>query len=94
MTSMSASARFEFRLRPDAKSRIERAAELVRESASDFARTAVEERANQVLRDHDMITVLPGSFFDDLLVALDEPGTPNQALADAARRLPQVVERR
>ncbi len=92
MTTAAAAARFEFRLRPDAKQRIERAAQLVHESASDFARSAVEERAEQILREHDLLTTVPGSFFDELLAALDRPPVGNDALARAARRSRQIVE--
>src|SRR5262245_60028825 len=65
--TIAASARFEFRLRPEAKSRIERAAELVHESTSDFARTAAEERADRVLQEHMLATIVPAEFFDQLL---------------------------
>jgi uncharacterized protein (DUF1778 family) len=92
--SIAASARFEFRLRPEAKSRIEQAAELVHESTSDFARTAAEERANRVLQEHLAATVVPAEFFDELLQAQDAPATPNTALKKAARRATDVVERR
>ncbi len=92
--TIAASARFEFRLRPEAKSRIERAAELVHESTSDFARTAAEERADRVLQEHMLATVVPAEFFDELLQALDAPATPNAALMAAAQRARDVVERR
>ncbi|WP_433610742.1 DUF1778 domain-containing protein [Dactylosporangium sp. CA-139114] len=92
--TIAASARFEFRLRPEAKRRIEQAADLVHESTSDFARTAAEERAERVLQEHMMATVVPAEFFDDLLTALDEPTKPNQALRAAAQRAHDVVERR
>jgi uncharacterized protein (DUF1778 family) len=92
--TIAASARFEFRLRPEAKSRIERAAELVHESTSDFARTAAEERADRVLQEHMLATVVPAEFFDQLLRALDAPAMPNAALMAAAQRARNVVERR
>jgi uncharacterized protein (DUF1778 family) len=92
--TVAASARFEFRLRPEAKNRIEQAAELVHESTSDFARTAAEERANRVLQEHLAATVVPAEFFDELLQALDEPANPNAALKTAAQRARGVVERR
>lgn len=66
-------ARLEFRLHADAKRRLERAAELLCVSASDFARCAVEERAEEVLRDHQLMTVVPAAFFDEMLLALDAP---------------------
>jgi uncharacterized protein (DUF1778 family) len=90
----SISARFEFRLRADAKRRIEQAAELLHESASDFARTAAEERAERVLREHMLMTVVPAEFFEDLLRALDAPAKPNEALKAAARRARTAVEQR
>jgi uncharacterized protein (DUF1778 family) len=92
--TIAASARFEFRLRPEAKRRIEQAAELVHESASDFARTAAEERANRILQEHLTATVVPAAFFDQLLDALDQPAHPNKALKAAARRAHDIVERR
>ena len=48
---MAASARLEFRVRPDTKSMIERAAELMHEPVSEFARTAAEEKAERVIRE-------------------------------------------
>lgn len=92
--TIAASARFEFRLRPEAKRRIEQAAGLVHESTSDFARAAAEERADRVLREHALRTVAPSEFFDQLLAALDAPAEPNPALTAAARRARQGVERR
>ncbi len=92
--TIAASARFEFRLRPEAKRRIEQAAELVHESTSDFARTAAEERADQVLHEHSVATVVPADFFEELLRALDAPPRPNTALKNAAQRARGVVERR
>jgi uncharacterized protein (DUF1778 family) len=92
--AVPASSRFEFRLRPDAKNRIERAAALVHETASDFARTATEERADHVLRDHDLITPVTDEFFEDLLAALDEPPAANPALRSAAKRARTVYKRR
>jgi uncharacterized protein (DUF1778 family) len=90
----SISARFEFRLRADAKRRIELAAELLHESASDFARTAAEDRAERVLREHMLTTVVPAEYFDDLLRALDAPAKPNETLKEAARRARTAVEQR
>ena len=47
---MAQTARFEFRVRPEDKARIEAAAALAHESASDFARAAAIERADAILR--------------------------------------------
>lgn len=82
---MPESARLELRVRPDRKSRIERAAELVHESVSEFARTAAEEKAERVIREHEATTTVPAAFFDELLDALDAPQRANAALARAAR---------
>ncbi|GAB7048518.1 type II toxin-antitoxin system TacA family antitoxin [Catenuloplanes indicus] len=92
--TIAASARFEFRLRPEAKKRIEQAAELVHESTSDFARTAAEERADQILHEHSAGTIVPADFFEELLRALDAPARPNAALQKAAERARGIVERR
>jgi uncharacterized protein (DUF1778 family) len=88
-----ASHRFEFRLRPDSKQRIEHAASLVDESTSDFVRAAAEQRADVVLREHDAVTIVPAAFFDELLAALDAEPQPSAALARAAKRAGDVVDR-
>lgn len=86
----SASARLEFRIRPDLKSRIERAAELVPEPVGEFARTAAEEKAERILREYEATTTVPAEFFDALL---DAPPRPNAALARAAERARETVNR-
>ena len=88
---MAATARLEVRLRPDAKARLERAAALAHVGVSDFVRSAAEERAEQVLAEHETQTVVPGEFYDELLAALDAPAQPNPALDAAARRARQLV---
>lgn len=86
-------ARFEFRLDPDAKERIETAAELAEESTSDFARRAVVERASDVLRAHQA-TVVPQSYFSELLAALDQPDERNETLTRAAERARDLIKRK
>lgn len=88
-----ASARLEFRVRPERKSRIERAAELVHEPVSEFARTAAEEKAERVIREHEATTTVPTEFFDDLLAALDAPARPSAALAAAAQQARETLVR-
>lgn len=83
-----------FRLRPEVKERIEYAAELVRESVSDFARKAAETRAEQILHEHLLTTTVPAAFFDAMLEALDSSANPNDALTRAARRVDDVLKRR
>ncbi|MCH9668700.1 MAG: DUF1778 domain-containing protein [Actinomycetia bacterium] len=87
------SARLEFRVRPDRKSLIERAAELMHEPVSEFARTAAEEKAQRIIDEHEATTTVSAEFFDDLLAALDAPAKPNAALQRAAKRARDVVER-
>jgi len=93
MMTAAASARLEFRVRPDKKSLIERAAELAHEPVSEFARAAAEEKAEQVLREHEATTSVPAEFFDELLAALDAPAAPSAALARAAQRAHETVIR-
>lgn len=87
------SARLEFRLRPDRKSLIERAADLVHEPVSEFARSAAEEKAQRVIDEYEATTTVPPEFFEDLLAALDAPAKPNPALKRAAKRARDVVKR-
>lgn len=89
----AASARLEFRVRPDRKSLIERAAELVHEPVSEFARAAAEEKADRIIREYEATTTVPAGFFDDLLDALDALPSPNAALTRAAKRARDTVAR-
>lgn len=89
----AASARLEFRVRPDRKSLIERAANLVHEPVSEFARGAAEEKALRVISEYEATTTVPPEFFDDLLIALEAPATPSAALARAAKRAARTVTR-
>ena len=85
-------ARLEFRVRPETKERIEDAAKVAGLPVSDFVRAAAEERADQVLRDHGLVTLVPADFFDSLLAALDAPANPNSALMKTARRRRQSLK--
>lgn len=89
----AASARLEFRVSPEDKGRIERAAELVGEPVTSFARTAAEEKADRILREHEATTTVPAEFFDELIAALDAPAEPNLALRKAAARMRKTVAR-
>lgn len=90
---VAASARLEFRVRPDRKSLIERAAELMHEPVSEFARAAAEEKADRIIREYEATTTVPAEFFDDLLEALDAPARPNTALTQAGSRARELVTR-
>lgn len=80
-------------MRADRKSRIERAAELVHEPVSEFARTAAEEKADRVIREYEATTTVPAGFFDDLLEALDAPPRSNAALTRAAKKARETLAR-
>jgi uncharacterized protein (DUF1778 family) len=83
---MVATARLEVRVRPADKARLERAAALEQVPVSEFVRSAVEDRTERVLMEHESRTVVPAEFFDDLLAALDSAPTVNEALAAATQR--------
>ncbi len=89
----TASARLEVRVRRDSKARLERAADLMQVPLSDFVRSAAEDRADQVLREHETQTKVSAEFFDELLAALDGPAQSNKALARAAKRARNIVTR-
>lgn len=90
---MSKTARFEFRVEPEGKSDIERAAAISGESASDFVSHAALERARVVL-EQQHVTAVPSDYFDKLMDALDAPAKLNEPTRDAFRRLDEVVKRR
>lgn len=89
---MSRTARFEFRVDPESKTEIERAAAASGESASDFARRAAVERAQAVLQ-QQRVTIVPTDFFDKLMDELDAPPVSNERTRAAVRRLDEVVKR-
>ena len=88
---LAATARLEVRVRPDTKARLERAAALTQVPVSDFVRSAAEDRAEQVLAEHDTQTLVPAEFYDELLAALDAPAQPNATLSRAAGRARDLV---
>jgi len=90
---MAANARLEFRVRPETKAQIERAAALVDTPVSEFVRSAAEDRAERVMAEHEAHTRVPAEFFDELLAALDAPAEPSPALARAAERARAAVAR-
>lgn len=89
----AATARLEVRVRPDSKARLEQAASLTNVALSDFVRSAAEDRAEQILADHESTTRVPAEFFEDLLAALDTPVVAKANLAHAARRAASLVTR-
>jgi uncharacterized protein (DUF1778 family) len=89
----AAATRLEFRIRPEAKQRIQQAADLLALPVGDFVRSAAEIRAEQVIR-NNASTLVPVDFFDALLRALDQSARPNAALKRAARRRRTVLQPR
>lgn len=89
---MSKTARFEFRVDPESKTEIERAAAASGESTSDFVVRAAVERAQAVLQ-QQQVTVVPSDYFDKLMDALDAPAVPSEATREAIRRFDEVVKR-
>lgn len=85
------SSRLEVRVRPESKSRVEHAAALLQVPVSDFVRSAVEERAEQVLAEYETATRVPATFYDDLIAALETSAEPSAALTRAAQHARNVV---
>jgi uncharacterized protein (DUF1778 family) len=86
------SERFEFRVAAEQKQAIAAAGALLGMDASDFAREVLVERAEEVLTEHEVKTVVPASYFADLVAALDEPVRPNAALRKALDRACREVD--
>ena len=86
----AATQRLEFRVEPEVRTRIERAAQIVALPISEFVRTAATERADEVLSAHEE-TRVPPTFFDELIASLDAPYAPNEALVRAARRHRETI---
>lgn len=87
-----ASERFEFRVAAEQKQVIAAAAALLGMDASDFAREVLTERAEDVLAEHEVKTVVPASYFEDLVAALDTPAEANPALRKAQDLARQVAK--
>jgi uncharacterized protein (DUF1778 family) len=77
--------RIEFRLPPEAKRDIERAAMVQGRTLTDFAIDTLTERARAVLAEHDQVR-LSNRDRDIFLAMLDADPKPNSALLKAARR--------
>jgi uncharacterized protein (DUF1778 family) len=77
--------RAQYRPTAEQKELLVRAASLTGQSLSDFMRTAVEERAQRVIADHERI-VLSGQGRETFLVALANPPQPNDRLTALMER--------
>ncbi len=80
---VAASGRLNFRIPADAEARLRAAAEVSRQSLTEFVLGAAAARAEELLATG---TWVPAEYFDRLLAALDEPPEPIPVLARAARR--------
>lgn len=89
MVATSAS-RLNFRVSAESEQHLRTAAEATHETLTDFVLGAAHARADEVLQTR---TVVPPDYFDRLLEALDEPPVTVPALAKAARRKRQFVQR-
>lgn len=77
--------RLELRVSGQQKELIEQAAAIEGRSISDFATTALTERATDVVRRERELQI-EAEAFDRFAAILDEPGTYNEGLADLLRR--------
>jgi uncharacterized protein (DUF1778 family) len=89
----TATERLELRIEPDQKATLAYAADLMEVKVADLVRSGALELAERVVRER-ATTVVPVSYFRELLDALDQPGTVNQPLRKAAARAKKIVDRR
>lgn len=80
---MTTSGRLNFRVRPEKERTLRQAAEVAKESLTDFVMHAAEQRAEVLLATH---TLVPADYFDRMLEAMDRPPQVLPQLADAAKR--------
>ncbi len=85
-----ADARFDLRLPELAKERIERAAEILGSTATEFVRTAADDAAQRVLAEYER-TMLRENDRTVFFAALLDPAAPATALLDAADRHAKTV---
>ena len=83
-------ARLDLRLPEQAKDRIDRAAEILGSTASEFVRTAAEVAARKVLAEYEQ-TVLAENDRKVFFAALLNPPKPAKALLDAAKRHKKLI---
>lgn len=84
-SKMTTSARIDFRLSPEHKDLIERAASVLGQTVSDFATTTLLSRARQAVEE-STLTRLSRRDNARFLEMLDDNSPPNAALRKAAKR--------
>lgn len=82
----------DFRLDPEHKALIERAAAYAGETVTGFAVSTLVREARRVLEEHE-VTTLSDLDRDRFLDLLDHPPAPTEALRSAARRHREVIVR-
>lgn len=88
----TSTARFDLKLDADEKAIVARAAAAMGTTMSSFVRTAVKEKAQELLERESRIA-MSGRDFAAFAKALDTAFTPNPALADAIRTARRKVRR-
>ena len=83
-------ARLNFRLRPDIKDRIEKAATVSGKSITDFAVATLSETADEILERHTQAQ-LSNRDRDIFLAMLDRADKPNAALKRAAKTHKKLI---
>ncbi|MDK4736959.1 DUF1778 domain-containing protein [Rhizobium sp. CNPSo 3490] len=78
--SPDASVPLNMRIKPATRNLIDRAAELLGKTRTDFMLEASERRAEEVLLDRTIFTVSP-EIYAEYLARLDAPTQPNERLA-------------
>src|SRR6266404_7576788 len=77
--------RMHFRLNPDIKARVARAASITGQGLTDFAISALSERADEILERHDTVS-LDAKAYAFFLALLDHARKPSPASRTAAAR--------
>lgn len=77
--------RMNFRLSPEIKAKIVRAAAITGQQLTDFAVSTLNEKANEILQQHDNIT-LNSQDYEFFLDSLSQENQPSQTSLNAANR--------
>ncbi|MCW5590032.1 MAG: DUF1778 domain-containing protein [Legionellales bacterium] len=83
--SAEKAARLEARLNPAQKEQFQHAADLTGQSLTDFVLNSIQEAANRVIREHQVINLTVSESERFVAALLDSP-EPNPALKKAAQR--------
>jgi uncharacterized protein (DUF1778 family) len=90
---MAKTARIEVRTDPEREALLKQAASLTNQTLTSFVLDAAEQRAKEVVA-QAATTVVPSTFFDELLLALEDAPKANEAMRKAAHRAQRRVEQR